>query len=590
MMTTVARLRPGVTDPQLASRLGDEARSWNEQYHSGSRAGKTLSSIGFIEHLVGPLRQILLVLMGAVVFVLLIAAANVAGLQLVRTSGRVREMAVRAAMGASRGRIARQLLLESGLLAVIGGVLGLGVGVLSLLLLERWEPAQQMSISDIALDPRVLAFTGVLAIGSAVLFGTLPALRASRVDPQATLRDGGRGTSLGQGRSRLLRASVVVQLSLALVLLLGSGLMIRTLTRLLESDPGFQPDGLVTAELSIGGKEYGETARKLVFFDALLERVRALPGISEAALVWGLPFTDQGDSSPFDIPGRPARPGEPERHAEARIVSAGYFHTMRIPLLRGRDFNGREREGSTTEAIVDRTFADQFFPGENPVGRQIIGYTGDPSTIIGVVDRVDQREIGDAPKAVVYYSYRQLPWSGKRSLVVRSSLPSAAVAAMLRSAVADLDRGVPLFDIQTMHDRIESTLGPRRLALLALGVFGALSLLLSSLGVYGVMRHVTRQRTQELGIRMAVGASPRQVLGLVLRQGVSVALLGITLGLIGALAVTRLMAGILYGVSPHDPIAVLGATVLLLCVVLAASWAPAHRASRTDPVQALRAD
>jgi putative ABC transport system permease protein len=589
-MTTVARLRPGVTPEQLSSHLRAEVSSWNEQYHSGSGVGKVLSSTDFVEYIAGPLRLILLVLGGAVAFVLVIAAANVASLQLVRTAGRAKEIAVRSAMGAGRGRIVRQLLIESAVLALLGGLLGLGIGTLALKLLEQWEPAQQMDLTEISLDPVVLALTGLIALLTALAFGTIPALRASRVHPQEVLRESTRGASAGLGRSRLLRTSVIVQIALALVLLLGSGLMIRTLSRLLASDPGFDPAEVTTAQLSVAGSAYDTPERRPAFFDELLERVRTAPGVESAALVSDVPFDGQNDSSPFDILDRAPRPGEPERHAEASIVSPGYFSTMGIPLLRGREFDVTERPGSPVVALIDRTFAEQFFPGEDPVGRQIRGYTGDPTTIIGVVERVDHDEIGDAPKAVAYYSFSQQPSRGARTIVIRSAQPVEDLTRMLRSVVTDLDPNVPLYDIQTMEDRIERSLGPRRLAMLALGAFAVLSLLLAALGVYGVIRYTTKQRTHEIGIRLAIGAQPKNIVGLVLRQGMVLTVIGLGLGIGAALAVTRLMTGILFGVSPHDPTVFAAATALLASVALVATGMPAFRATRVDPVEVLRGE
>jgi putative ABC transport system permease protein len=590
MMATVARLRPDASEAQLAAQLQAEQTHWNETYFAGSDFGKILSSTGFIGYMAGPLRLVLLVLMGAVVFVLLIAAANVGSLQLVRSAGRAREIAVRSAMGAGRGRLVRQLLVESLVLGVVGGLAGLWLGIIALDLFGRWGPSQQMHLDVITLDIRVLGFTAAVSVLATMVFGTVPALRATRVDPQDVLRESARGASAGVSRQRLLQASVVVQVALALVLLLGSALMIRTLASIITADTGFDPQNLMTAQVSIPSATYDSPERMLAFFDALLERTRELPGVENAALVWGLPFTGQTDSSPFDIPSRPSIPGGPERHHEARVVSEGYFRAMRIPLLRGQDFDGRESGNTPVVAIIDQTFADQFFPGENPVGQQITGYTGAETTIIGVVRRVDHHEVGDAPKATAYYSYRQQPWSGWRSIVVRSSQPTAAVANMMRTTVAQLDPSVPLYDVQTMNERIQQWLGPRRLAMLALGVFAVLSLVLAALGVYGVMRYSTEQRTREIGIRVAVGADPRRVLAMVMGQGATVTFVGLACGTIAAFWLTRLMAGMLYGVSPRDPMAFLGAIGVLAVVAIASSWIPARRATKVDPVTALRSE
>ena len=589
IMDTVGRLAPGVDEARLTAALGDEAAAWNEQHHQGGPA-KVLRSAGFVERLAGPLRLILLVLLGAVLFVLLIAAANVASLQLVRTVGRSREIAVRSAIGAGPGRIFRQFLVESVLLSAAGGVLGLALGLAGLRLLEGWGPAADLHLTGIGLDASVLAFTAAVTMLAAVVFGTVPALRGAGVAPESVLREQGRGLSTGLSGQRLLRASVVLQVALALVLLLGSGLMVRTLSSLLGSDLGFRPDGLVTAHVAIPSTTYGSNDARLAFFDALLERVRATPGVESAALVTGLPFAGGNDSSPFDIPGRPALEGAPRRHSEASAVTPDYFDAMGIPLVRGRGFDGSERPGTPIVAVIDETFAEQFFPGESPVGQIIRGYFGSETRIIGVAGRVDHDEVGDAPKALTYYATGHQPWMTSRSIVVRSALPVADVTAGLRAAVASLDPKVPLDDVQTMEGRIERSLGPRRLAMLALGGFSALSLLLAALGVYGVMRYTTGQRTREIGVRLALGAQRGEVVGLVVRQGLMVALVGVALGTAVALAATRLMEGMLFGVSARDPLTFASGAVALTAVTVLASLLPALGAARVDPVSALRAE
>jgi predicted permease len=303
-----------------------------------------------------------------------------------------------------------------------------------------------------------------------------------------------------------------------------------------------------------------------------------------------LPFAQANDSSPFDIPGRPSQPGGLSRHAEASAVSPGYFDAMGIPIVMGRDFDGSERPGTPTVAIIDQTFADQFFPGENPVGQTITGYFGSETTIIGVARAVDHDEIGDAPKALAYYATSHQYWMRTRALAIRTSLPVGSVTASLRDVVARLDPNVPVDDVQTMEGRIERSLGPRRLAMLALGAFSGLSLVLSALGVYGVMRYTTGQRTREIGVRIALGAQPGAVVGQIVRQGLAVALVGVALGTAVAWSATQLMEGMLFGVTPRDPATfVIGAVVLVIVTVLA-SLLPALSAARVDPVSALRND
>jgi predicted permease len=588
VMTTIGRRAPGVDDAQLEAGLASEVARWNHQYHAGS-AGKLLRRTPLVEYLAGPLRLVLFVLMASVVFVLLIAAANVASLQLVRVVGRSREVAVRAAIGAGRGRLLRQFLIESAALSVAGGGLGLWLGSLGLDLLGRWPPAAGMRLTNVALDGNVLAFTSVVTVVTMLVFGSVPALRGAHVPAQQALHESGRAASMSRRARRFLFGGVVAQVALTLVLLLGSGLMIRTLDRLLASDPGFAPANLVTAQVSIPPARYN-AARAVGFFDELLARLRAAPGVDEAALVLGLPFAGALDSSPFEVIGRPPGEREPERHSEAATVSPGYFRAMGIPLRRGRDFDGTERAGGPIVAIIDETFADQFFPGEDPVGRTIRGYFGSDTTIIGVAGRVDHDEIGDPLKAVTYYSYRQQPWVMTRAVVVRTPLGVESAAAMLRGVVNGIDPHVPIYDVETMAGRIERSLAPRRLAMLALAVFSGLSLLLAVLGVYGVTSYTTALRTREIGIRMALGARPGMVARLIGRQGLLLAVLGTAIGTALALGATRLMHGMLFGVSPHDPVTFAAGALVLGLVTVGASLLPAVAASRVDPVRALRVD
>ncbi|MFO7261683.1 MAG: ABC transporter permease [bacterium] len=591
VMTAVVRTRPGVGEAQLAAHLAAEARRWNDEYHGGGDV-KVLRSTPFVQDLAGPLRTVLLVLLGAVGFVLLLAAANVASLQLVRAVARSKELAVRAALGAGRGRLARQLLAESALLALLGGMAGLWLGSLALAVVARWQPAQQMNLTDVPLDGAVLAFTAFTALLAALASGLVPALRAARVDPQRALRESGHSASAGRSRHRLLRAGSVLQVALALVLLLGSGLMVRTLSRLLAADPGFDPRNVHTAQVSIPSSVYDSPERRLAFFDALLERARALPGVEHAALIQALPFSGMNDSSPFAIIGRPTQEGDPARHAEARVVSADYFRTMGIPVLAGRVFDDTERPGTPRVVVIDRTFAEQYFPGEDPIGKQIAsGWTSmEPATIIGVVGSVDHDEVADAPKAVAYYPFRHAAHYTTYALALRSAQSIGGITNPLRAILAELDPNVPLYDVQTMEGRIERSLGPRRLAMLALAGFAALAVVLAALGIYGVMRYTTGQRTHEIGIRIAIGAQRGDVVRLVLRQGMTIVAAGLGIGLAAALVLTRTMRAVLFGVGPHDPLTFIVATALLAGVALIAIWLPARRATRVDPITALRVE
>jgi predicted permease len=417
----------------------------------------------------------------------------------------------------------------------------------------------------------------------------IPALRGARVSPQEALREQTRGGTAAPAQQRLLRAGIVVQVALALVLVLGSGLLVRTLTSLLTSDPGFAPGGVMTAQVSIPPRVYDAPERVSAFYDQLLEQLRATPGVQGAAFVWGLPFTGQGGSSPFEIAGRPAEPGEPPRHAEGRYVSSDYFRTMEIPILQGREFAESDRTGAPLAAVIDQTFAEQYFPTGDAIGQRIQHFIGE-ATIVGIVGRVDHDEIGDAPKAVAYYSFGYAPWMSARTAVLRSELPAASITDAVRRAVTNLDPNVPIFDIERMESRITQSLGPRRLAMLAFGGFAALALTLASLGIYGVMRYTTAQRTHEIGIRMAIGADGRDVLDMILRQGMFLTAVGVALGIAAALALTRFLEGVLFGVSPYDPVSFTFATIVLAAVAFTATWLPARRATRVGPMEALRSE
>jgi putative ABC transport system permease protein len=588
-LTPVARLQPGVTAERLDDALAARAAAWAEGMPEDSPIRPGLTATPLIEYMAGPLRPVLLVLMGAVFFVLLIACANVASLQLVRSAGRARELAVRTAVGAGRGRLLRQLFVESLLLAAAGGAGGLWLGSLLLDGISRWAAARQPALAELSLDPTVLAFTAGVSAVAALAFGLLPARRALQVQPQSVLREATRSATAGQARLGFLEGSVVVQVALALVLLVGSGLMIRSLAQLLGTDAGFRAEQLVTAQVTLPNASYGERAQRTAFVDALLERLQGTPGVQGAAAGWALPFSDQiRDSSPFQLPGTPADPDGPERHADTRIASADYFRVLGIPLLAGRTFDTRDEAGSDIVAIIDEQMARQFFPGEDPVGRQIVHAMG-PATIIGVVGSVRHDELAEPRKATVYYHIRQIP-IGNLAIAVRSTLDQAAVVPMLRAAVRELDPALPLYDVATMQQRVSRSLGARQLAVGALGGFAGLSLLLAMLGVYGVMRYSTNQRTREIGIRVALGALPADVLRMVVRQGMVLIAGGLALGLTAALLLTRLMEGLLYGVGARDPLTFLAVPLLLTLVALAACWLPARRASQTDPMIALRAE
>lgn len=599
-LTTVGRLAPGVTAERLQSRLRILSTRWNDQFVTDARFEFALFAVPFVEFLAGPLRPVLFVLMSAVGFVLLIACANVANLQLVRTMARAGEIAVRGALGAGRARIVRQLMVESMVLAAAGGLLGLYVGDAALDLVRGFAGVGVTlagtiggvvgddALAGLRLDGRILAFTVLVSLLSALAAAVVPALRVARVQPQQVLRGAGPDAAAATGRRRFLQGSVVLQLALALVLLLGSGLLVRSLERLLATDPGFQPEGVHTFQLTLPSSEYQTGAHRLAFADAFLRRLRAVPGVETVGLGWTLPFSGLTNSSPFEIIDKPYEPGMPERHADTRFASPEYFRTLRIPLLRGRGFSEADAAGSQPVVLIDEQLAGEFFPGENPIGRKIDHAWG-PVTIVGVVGSVNHGELGEPPKATVYYPYQQVP-VGSMFVVARSSLDLPDFARTARTALGSIDPGLPIYDVRSMEERIAASLGTRELAMGVLTGFAVLSLTLAVIGIYGVMRYSVNQRTREIGIRVAVGARPGEVSALVTRQGMTLAALGLSLGLLLAFAATGLLSGLLFGISPHDPVTFVGATVLLAGSALLACWLPARRASRVDPITALRSE
>jgi predicted permease len=587
-ITAVGRLRDGLTMEGAASALRDEARRWHERNGYDPKGRHTLTVQSYAAWAAGQLRPVLLVLMGAVTLVLLIACANVASLQLVRAAGRARELAVRAALGAGRGRVARQLLAESAVLAAAGGVAGLWLGALLVQALGRWAPERWPALRALSLDGPVLAYTALATVGAGLLFGTMPALRAARVDAQEALRETSRGLAGSLGRSRLLRGSIVLQVALTLVLLAASTVTVRSLANVLDVDPGFDPARTMTVRVTTPKARYAELAQVAAFHETMLERLRALPGAEAAGSAYGLPFSDQGNSSPFDIIGAP-EPSEGRRHANMWFVGGDYFRAMGIQLLRGRAFEPSDRAGAPSVVVIDEQLATQYFPGEDPIGRRIS--QGPEATIVGVVRSVKSSDLSAPDKATVYYPLAQAPWAmGDFAFVVRGAAPPERLAAGMRAAVAELDPQLAVWDVQSMPERVAVSLGTRRLAMAVLSGFAAVSLLLALLGIHGVVSYGTAQRTHELGIRIALGARPADVTRMVLRDGLRLAALGVALGSVAYLGASRALSAIVYGVGPRDPLMMALGVAVVVPVALLACWLPARRAARLDPMVALRND
>jgi putative ABC transport system permease protein len=553
------------------------------------------SVIPLSHKITGEVKPALLILLGAVGFVLLIACVNVANLLLTRAAGRSREIAIRTALGSSRGRLVRQLLTESVILAALGGGLGVlvavwgtqGLGQLATLYLPR--------AGEIGISTAVLIFTALLSLVTGVAFGILPALQASRPDVQSVLREGGRGATTGRARARLRGGLVVAEIAIALVLVAGAGLLLRSFQRLVAVEPGFDPDHVLAMQVWLAVPNEADKGRfftlqqRQTFYSRIREAIAQAPGIRDAALVSRLPFRGRNNAS-FTIEGRPLPPGEQAPLTEMRSVSPNYFATMGIPILSGPGLPAYEDSASSASTIViNQVFAEKYFPKEDPVGRRILLGRNQPLTLTigGVVGSVRQISLEEAPREEIYFSYRRFAGQEMAIVVKTASDPDAAKPTVLQ-AIRSVDAEQPVFGLMPMQQLLDDAGAPRRFSLLLLTLFAAIALTLSAIGIYGVMAYTTAQRQQEIGIRLALGALPGDVLGLVVKQGMRLVVIGLVIGLAGAWALSRVLTRQLYEITAGDPVTYVGAAALLGLVALAANYLPARRASRADPVAALR--
>jgi len=539
----------------------------------------------------GGVRTALLVLLGAVGFVLLIACANVANLMLARATSRQREVAIRAALGAERGRLVRQLLTESVVLAVAGGVLGLLLAYWSVKSLVALVPNLPRA-DEIRLDGAVLAFTLGVAVLTGLLFGIVPSLQSSRADLQHTLREGGRTGSADRAGHALRRALVVAEVALALTLLVGAGLLIRSVARLSAVNPGFDPDRLLTFDLSLPRTKYGSDTAQIQFFDRAIAAVAAVPGVRAVGATTDMPFGGGWSTGSFSIEGYTPAPNQPGPWGDIRVVSPGFHQAMRMPLRAGRHLSAGDREGSRLVAVIDDEFVKKYFRGQDPIGKRIT--RGDPTdssarwiTIVGVVGHSSQEGLDAEPRLQLYFPYAQFGTPGL-SFAVRAAGDPLALVPSLRAAVRSVDRDLPLANVRAMDDMLESSLGQRRLSMFLLGAYAAIALLLATTGIYGVMSYTVAQRQRELGIRMALGAERGGVLALVLRQGLGLALAGVGIGLAAAYGLTRRLAAQLYSVTATDPLTYGVVAAVLTAVAAVAVLVPATRATRVDPAVVLR--
>jgi putative ABC transport system permease protein len=590
-LSVVARLRPGASLEQATSELKTiEARI--EQDDPQYNKGFTVETLPLREQFVGNVRSALLILLGAVSFVLLIACANVANLMLSRAAARQKEIALRAALGASRLRVVRQLLTESLLLAMTGSLVGLGLAWWGIKALVAISPRDLVNLQGVGINLTVLGWTLAVCVATGIIFGIAPALDASRLNLNDALKEGGRGdVAQGARRSRLRGVLVVAEVALALVLLVSAGLLVKSFARLRNIHTGFDTENVLTMVVRLAGAKYREDPQVVGFFRQATARIGALPGVRAVGIVNYLPlYGGLGTSTGFSIEGQPELPPGEGPSTNVRVSDAGYFEAIGVPLLRGRNFTDFESSEAKHVIIISDSLARQYFPGEDALGKRISVEMFDkpnPTEIIGVVGDARYDSLTDEAEPTVYFPHPELTYDFM-TLVIRTAGESPAVAPAVRSVLHELDPNQPISDVRTMDQVMGETLARARFNTLLLVLFAGLAMLLAAVGIFGVMNYSVNLRTREIGIMLALGAQPSRILTLILRQGLVLTLIGISLGVAGALVLTRVMSGLLFGVEAADPMT-FGAIVVLLTVVsVIACYLPARRATRVDPVIALR--
>jgi putative ABC transport system permease protein len=591
-LRVIARLAPGVTMERADAEMRLIARRRAVDFPQFA-ANWTANAQPLRENLTGEVRTGLLVLLGAVGFLLVIACANVANLMLARASARHKEIAIRASLGATRGRLVRQMLTESFALSFVASAVGLGLAVLGTRALVALIPASfpAQAITEVAIDGRVLAFTVIVALLTGLAFGLVPALSLSRGALHDTLKEGGRsGGAATRATNRLRSALVIAELSLAIVLLAGAGLMIRSFSALRQVHLGFEPTHALTAEIAIPSRKYRSDTAQVAFFNEVERRIAALPGVQAVGAISFLPLTGDRSSSGFIVPGRPAPAKGDEPVGDMRAVTPGYFAAMGIPIVAGRPLAATDVMGSPGVAVVSETLARTIWPNESAVGKFLDyeWYKMEHVQIVGVAGDVHHEGVDKQPFMEIYRPLPQFAYSAM-TVVVRTAGDPTALARSVREVVRSVDRDQPVGRLETMSALVNSSLGTSRLSTMLFGLFGIVGLVLASVGIFGVMSYGVIQRTREFGVRMALGARPTDVRAMVVRQGAVLTITGIVIGLGGALLLTRLMRSLLFAVTPSDPITYAAIVLALGAVALFASYLPARRATRVDPVIALRA-
>ena len=579
------RLKPGITLQQAQADVDAVAIGLEEQYPESNTTWR-LRLVPLREEMLGDIRTPLYVLLGAVAFVLLIACANVANLLLARAAGRQKEIAIRSAMGARPRRLIRQLLTESIVLSIAGGGVGLLVAVWGTALLVKAAPDTIARANEVGADKRVLGFTLLISLLCGLVFGLVPALQTSKPDLNESLKEGGKGTAAGISHNRTHGFLVVAEMALALVLLVGAGLLIQSFRRLQTVDPGFNPTNALTMRLFLPESKYGQPGSTSAFVDQVLERVAALPGVKAVGTTTQLPLRGGGDTY-FKIEGRPFSGPNQQVTALNPAISHDFLNAMGIALVRGRPFTYQETKEPQKTVIVNEAFARSYFPDEDPLGKRLIIDLGDSVTceIIGVTRDVKQFSLQSSPTPTMYLPSIEV---GRPTLVVRTSGDPLALTSAVRAAVQTVDKDQPVANVASMEQILSSSVGEPRFRTLLLSVFAGLALVLAGVGIYGVMSYTVARRTHEIGIRMALGARPGDTISLVVAHGLTLALIGVGVGLAGALGLTRLLSSLLFGVSATDPLTFVAISVLLTGVAAVACYIPARRAARVDPMIALR--
>jgi predicted permease len=596
----VARIRSDVTLARARALIGVLTQQDIQNDPSGKFAqnsGWGMFVVPLSEFVFGQVRTPLRILLFAVGFVLLIACANIAGLFLAKATGRAKEFAIRAAMGAQRWALIRQTLAESVLLAAAGVVLGLVFAKFGISVLLALAPEHLVEAGSVPIDRFVVLFTAAVGVVAALLFGVVPAWHACNVDPNEALKEGSAATTVSGTRLRLRSALVISEIALALVLLAGAGLLLKTLANLGQINPGFRPQGVMTAALALPPTTYDKPEKQIAFFQAAVDRLKNAPGVTAAGAGFPLPFSGTDGSASFRIEDRPAVPGDPGPHGDIRNVTPGYLEALGIPILKGRYFTDEDRKGTQPVAIIDENLARQYWPDQDPIGKHLQRNSSDRwSTIVGVVghirfnslagDETSGQDARSSTKGSYYFPIAQSE-APAAFLIARTPGDPGNLSAAIQEAVHGVDANQPVHDFRSMDTRIRSSLGPQRFAVTLLGVFAGIALLLAAVGLYALISFSVAQRTRELGIRIALGAGSSDVLRLVVGQGMAMVGIGLAIGLTAALTLNYLMRSLLYGVHAGDPLTYLAVAVGLAVVALLACYLPARRAMRVDPIVAL---